>query len=75
MFQLAALVALLVLSCLLNWFGKPPDQVESVEVGSGVGFELDGDLVGAEHFTLEPSLSDDIVEHWVALVVVVGEKV
>ena len=46
-------------SCRLH---ESPDQVETVEVSSGIRLELDDEVVGVENLALEPTALDGVVE-------------
>jgi len=49
-------------SCRLH---ESPDQIETVEVSSGIRLELDDEVVGVDNLTLEPSGLDRVVEPWI----------
>jgi hypothetical protein len=56
-------------------FRESPDEIETVEISSLIGFELDHDQVRVENLSLEPSVFNDVVKHGVRLVIVVIEEI
>jgi hypothetical protein len=64
----------------LNWSGRgwlreSPDKIKTIEIGTLVGFEFDHDQIWVKDLTLEPTVLDNVIEHWVRLIVVIGKEI
>jgi hypothetical protein len=59
----------------LGSFGESPDEIETVEVSSLIGFKLNHDQIRVENLSLEPSVFNNVVEHGIRLVIVVVEEI